>query len=310
MPAVTQQKPPAQTSRAARAPATPDDKPPPKAGKLNQTPLIPLGGILDQIEPIRAPEGGLKIALFGKSGSGKTTFACTFPKPLLLIGAEDGRRSVHDVAGVEYVPLREGDHLTALLDAQREGRFPAKVRDRIRQDRFETVVLDSATFLQDLVIKQVLGVVELPPQLSWGTLGQSQWGDVALGVKSYLRPMVDLLCHTITICQEREFNNDGTGEVLAPYVNCALTPSVTGWLGPAVDYLLQCFQRVGKKKTKTVKGGLPVEIEEDVVQFCLRTGAHPVYSTKFRRTRSSKLTLPDAVVDPSFEKLFALVEAA
>lgn len=63
------------------------------------------GSVLDRIAPVALPASGMKMNVYGRSGTGKTTFACTFPKPLLLVGTEDGTRSVYTVKGVDYVRL-------------------------------------------------------------------------------------------------------------------------------------------------------------------------------------------------------------
>jgi ABC-type dipeptide/oligopeptide/nickel transport system ATPase subunit len=52
------------------------------------------GGIASRIVPVAQAARGFTMALYGRSGSGKTRLSCTFPKPLLLLGAEEGTGSV------------------------------------------------------------------------------------------------------------------------------------------------------------------------------------------------------------------------
>ena len=67
------------------------------------------GGVLSRIKPIEMHDSKLNLSLYGRSGSGKTTLACTFPKPLLLIGTEDGTQSVYNIKGVDFVRVDTTD---------------------------------------------------------------------------------------------------------------------------------------------------------------------------------------------------------
>jgi hypothetical protein len=54
--------------------------------------------------------------------------------------------------------------------------------------------------------------------------------------------------------------------------------------------------------------GKPVvtRVKEKGVEFALRTGKHEVYYTKFRLPLGN--VLPDAVVDPTYTKIMALIK--
>lgn len=252
-------------------------------------------GVIGRIAPIRLTEHGMKLNIYGRSGTGKTTLACTFPKPLLLIGAEDGTRSVHNVKGVDFVRIQDSGELTELTE-------------HVADSKYETVVLDSASALQDMILKEILGIDKLPAQGSWGMAARDKWGQCALQTKERLRALLDLSLHIIIVAQEREFNTDGEGDLLMPFVASALAPSVTGWLNPACDYIGQMFLRqevvekeikIGKKKVKRKQRGKTVE-------YCLRTAPDPVFTTKFRLPKGQPL--PDVVVDPDYVKINKLIQ--
>src|SRR5690606_31955508 len=101
------------------------------------------GSVIDRIAPVSQSEKKLTINIYGPSGSGKTTLACTFPKPVLLIGAEDGTRSVRNVNGVQFVRVKDSKEVSQLVEHCRE------------TGSYETVVLDTATSLQNLCLMEV-----------------------------------------------------------------------------------------------------------------------------------------------------------
>lgn len=244
---------------------------------------------------------GIKMATIGRSGSGKTTLLATFPKPLLSIVASNSvageTRSIKDVPGIKVHILQHEAELAELVAEQR------------RTGYFKTIGLDHVTGYSDLMLKRILNLEDVPAQMGWGTATQQQYGELGAGLKERLRDLLSLSCNVVINSQERESNTEGDKhEMLMPSVSFALTPSVAGWLGPAVDYLVYSFVRMGKvpsgKKIKV--GGKEVDILVEEPEFCLRVGPHPVYATKFRVSR--KFKLPDVITDPSYEKIAALIE--
>jgi hypothetical protein len=213
------------------------------------------------------------------------------------MGAEDGRRSVWKDEGVHWWKITTVEKLYKMILYQREAK------------EFSTMVLDSVTFLQEIMIKKVLEIDEVPAQLSWGFTSRENWGLIASAMKEVLRQLIALkeISNVSIVAQEREFNNEedsGSG-IIAPYVHCAALPSVTGWLGPAVDYIAQHYKREVQIPVIRNVGGNDVEEFEYKTEFCLRVAPHSVFTTKFRVPRGTEL--PDAIVDPSYEKVAELL---
>jgi len=252
--------------------------------------------VVDRIGPVSLANSDMKINIYGRSGTGKTTLACTFPKPLLLIGAEDGTRSVHNVNGVDFVPITTSGELTELTEYV------------IQSDKYKTVVLDTASSLQDMILKEIMGIDELPAQKSWGMASRDQYGQCSLQTKERLRALLNLKdCNVVILAQEREFNTESDGSLLMPYTGSALTPSVTGWLNPACDYICQTFIRQ-RTELRTIKIGKKVSKKEQTIKgvdFCLRVAPDPVFMTKFRLPKGTEL--PEFLIDPNYEAIDKLI---
>ena len=272
-----------------------------------QKPKSKYGSIVGKIAPVAKPTSGFKMLIYGRSGTGKTTVACDFPKPLLIIGAEDGTKSIYNVPGVEFVRVKTPEEIGDLIFYQRKER------------KFKTVVLDCATSQQELVLKKLLrenGLLEedeeLPAQLGYGEVPREVWNELSAIMKSQLQEFLDLGdagTHALLLAQERAFDNEGdSSDLIIPSVMAGVSPSVASWLNPQCDYIGQTLIRRQRVKEKVrVKKGNKVVLKDKMVEknlFCLRVGPDPVYATKFRKPKGS--SLPDVIVDPTFDKIAQL----
>jgi hypothetical protein len=169
---------------------------------------------------------------------------------------------------------------------------------------YKTTVLDHGTGLQDLVLKEVLGLEKLPEQKSWGMATQQQYGQCTQQCKEIMRALLDLQCNRVIVAQERTFDDTDDEESLKdPFVHAALTPSLVGWLGPACDDVCQAFIRpkmvrkrmvIGKKVTYR---NIPVKGEVD---YCLRLAPDGYHTAKVRGVKATGgQTL---IVDPTYSK--------
>lgn len=257
------------------------------------------GSVVKRIAPACREERGVKINLYGRSGTGKTTLSATFPKPLLHLvcsGVGLGESlSIGGVKGVDDIELRDSEEVRALAEYVAEG------------NHYKTVVLDHATGFQDLVLREILGLIELPAQKSWGMASREQYGQCSLKTKEYFRLLLNLDCHVVIIAQEREFNTEGATDSLMPFVASALTPSVAGWLNPACNYICQTFIRQPTKEQVVKVAGKRTKVLQKLpgAEYCLRTAPNPIYTTKFRLPKGSPL--PDVIVDPDFKKVERLI---
>ncbi len=98
----------------------------------------------------------LKVLAYGDFAAGKTTFATTFPKPILFFDFDDGRQTYAGVEGVEYEIYKEepGSRKTQAYNNFRKDL--AKFEREPEHGGYKTFVLDSTTFLQDAIQSDII----------------------------------------------------------------------------------------------------------------------------------------------------------
>jgi len=244
-------------------------------------------------------------AFYGRSGSGKTTVACSYPGPLLLIDVMDrGVASVADVKDLEVLEVNEWDEFE-----------DAYWWLKANPGKYKTVIIDTVTNLQQLAVLHILSKkksANLEKAGDWGTMSRRQWGDVASKMKTFITNMRDLSdVNVVFIAQDRVFNfdddEDESGDDhLQPEVGPALSPAVARHLNASVSIIGNTFIR--RRTTPTRKVAKKVIKGKEITEYCMRLGPNPVYITKLRKPKS--VTPPSILVDPSYEAIIALVKGA
>ena len=267
------------------------------------------GSVLDRIAPIRSTSvGRLKVSLYGNPKTGKTRIACTFPKPLLIIGAEDGTASVAGLKNVDFVQLEQTDELTTLLE------------HKIRGGDYATVVLDTATKFRDMRTEEIFKVAgitppEKKPFLYADAVWKSVWVQCAQDMKRFLHPLLDLPrtqeINIVIIAQEQNLYGEANNasEVIRPTISSALGKSVADWLNSECDYIGQTLIRAQTtERVQEVAGKeLRTKVSTGKKEYCLRIGPHETYYTGFRQ-RIGAPELPEFVVNPTYEKIVKLIQ--
>lgn len=275
----------------------------------------PTGGIFDRIKPLAKNDTtGMKVVLYGRAKTGKTRLISTFPKPILILGAEDGTRSIRGIDNTDFVRivLNDADASQFKDNYIRLTELEQLLTELRTVGHYATVAVDTASALADLILADILGLDKVPEQKGWAFASRQQYGAQALQVKTILKAIIDLPVHSVITAHERNFNEEGgeDSELIAPTVGSALSPSVAGWLNGAVEYICQTFIRKEMKVSKSKIGGEEIEtsLPTGKMEYCLRVGPHPIYVTGFRLPLNGQ-ELPESgvIVQPTFEKLAKLI---
>lgn len=257
--------------------------------------LAPSKKSLD-IRKARDIEHHRSFVFYGRSGTGKTTLAATFPLPALLIDINDrGTDSISDTE-VDVAQIDKWETFDDLYWQLKSGEL-----------QYKTVIIDTVSGLQELAIRDIVGEPKEGKNVGdWGTMTKQQWGTVAGVMKSMITRFRDLPMDVVFLAQDRAFNfEEEEGETAAnmimPEVGPQLMPSVAKHLNAAVFVIGNTYirQRIVEKE---VNGK---NVKKPVKEYCLRIGPDSVYITKVRKNKSTRL--PDAIADPSYEAIMEII---
>ena len=141
--------------------------------------------------------------VYGKSGTGKTTWACGFPKPFVF--DFDGGMLSQRGRDVEYE--------TYGLPGEAKGvafqRFESKLSEIEKNPgKFETYILDSITTMQEYRLEFIVAGTGKPRPT------QYEWGMLVLDLRDYMQRLCKLNANIIVIAHEAMVQDEITGEVL------------------------------------------------------------------------------------------------
>src|SRR3990167_7246653 len=274
-----------------------------------------------QKKPVTASRNGLasawdmvdsiRMLLYGESGTGKTTFWATFPGPISAAICSGGRKpgELRSIDTPEYRKKISPFIINSTAD------FETWLKDA---EKAATVVVDHASGFADLVLKELLGLDEIPigkykiagKGESWGIASQQQFGQQSLKCKEYFRALLNLPGNVVIVAQERLFKGaeEGISDIIKPSIGAAMTPSLVGWLNPACDFVVQSYKRPKMTAVKTKVGNQEITVQQrgKGVEYCIRTEPHDIFMTKFRLLKGRML--PECIVDPTYSKILKLIQ--
>lgn len=239
--------------------------------------------------PTRAPMGRKyrSFVIYGRSGTGKTTLASTFPKPLLLLDINDqGDESAGDakkVSVLDIATIEEFENALLYLHAH--------------PDEYATVVIDTVTQLQDVLMRETIKPKEGKRIGDWGTITKQEWGHIAGRMKTFISDLRDLPLNAVFLAQDRVHNLDEDSDPefgLEPEVGPRLMPSVASHLNAAVGVIGHTYIRERRKEKKSI------------IDYCLGIGPSPTHIHKVRKSKTIKL--PSFIVDPNYDDIIDAIK--
>lgn len=242
-------------------------------------------------------------ALYGRSGTGKTTLAASWPKPILYLNIRDnGEESISDVEGIDVVDIESSEDLLEQILWLHKKASKGKLV-------YKTVILDTMSQLQTLLVEEMGATKKIPKGKragDFGVLHRQDWGKISGDLIKVIMDIRGLPVNSVFIAQERVFNagdeeDDGIDQ-LAPEVGTKLMPSVNKDLCASVNIVANTFIRIKVTKKKS-DGKTEKTIKK---QFCLRLGPNEVYTTKVRKPKG--IEAPDYIIDPTYRKIIDIVK--
>ena len=307
---------------------------------------VPAGSILSTSVPVTSlGKRRTKVCIYGRNRSGKTTLAAQFKKPALFISSEPdtngGADSISDVEGIVLQRVSNkllgqdarGEWLDA-MDARCVRRDSIKGAAKVvaianellhiqaqgHKCPFETVVFDTVTSLQDIILVELLNLPKVPELLSWGLVPDGMYQQRAEKLRETVRPLLDLNnCNVVILAQEKDHNasedRGGKNKILhtmqmGSFMAPALGATNAQWLQDACGYVVQLYedevmQEIQVPQTDSTGKSLPPSIQRIGTgkrQRHLRLLYHPNFAAGGRVPYSRNV--PDFVTAESPEGLY------
>lgn len=173
----------------------------------------------------------LSFLVHGASGAGKTTFATTGPKPLLILDVEMASRFVRaEIKKVKWNPLTDAppvddgtwDICVVNVDAWNKAE-KAYEWLKSRKHPFKTVVVDSISELQAKAVEDIKGRQQLQTQ---------DWGKLLSRMAFFCRDLRDLTGDDDNIIEAVVITamSRQDGDVLKPYLQGQISSQIPYWL--------------------------------------------------------------------------------
>jgi hypothetical protein len=216
--------------------------------KPKTTVQSPNGSILATAVPVTSlREERVKVCIYGRNRSGKTTLAAQFPKPLLFISCEPahcgGVQSVSNMKDITLIHVEDKHEKVEVIG-----------QELAATTYYKTVVLKTATSLQDVILEEMRR--EFPGIPLSGRGSKDTFMMRASRLHEALRPLLDLRhMHVVILAQEKDHNppvSEGgfpdlkakllqtmqQGSFMAP----ALGAANAQWLQDACGYVIQIYE--------------------------------------------------------------------
>lgn len=201
-------------------------------------------------------EERVKMCVYGRNRSGKTTLASMFPKPLLFISCEPahcgGVQSVSNVKGATVILVEDKPASGEKLFGRKK--IEAIGDELARSNHYNTVVLKTATSLQDMILEEMKK--EFPGIPLIGKGAKDTWGMRAGRLHDTMRPLLDLKHMNVVILAQEKDHNPPVGEGGFPdlkakllqtmqqgsFMAPALGAANAQWLQDACGYVIQIYE--------------------------------------------------------------------
>jgi DNA replication protein DnaC len=127
-------------------------------------------------KPVSEVKRNSSAALYGRSGTGKTTLAASWPKPILYLNIRDnGEESISDVEGIDVVDIESSEDLLEQI---------LWLHKKASKDKlvYKTIVLDTMSQLQTLLVEEMGATKKIPKGKragDFGVLTRQDWGKIS-----------------------------------------------------------------------------------------------------------------------------------
>lgn len=251
-------------------------------------------GLLDSVVGISQEQENKVTVFLGSPGSGKTTTAGTYPKPMLYVSIGD------DGGGVVLKDYSDNEVKLINLKTDENGTSTKKLKELLKElnanpnHGYKSVVFDAWTSLQEELEKYIIAKKGC-------NLSFNEWSDIGKELLDCRDRVVELSktqnidCVIICHIKDKEDTDNLTNEV-----SKSIVPKMTGNNG---KILLERANNVAYCCRKTVKNADGTMS----VKFLTYLGAHPNIDTKLRTSKRLFEGVGTYVENCTYDKIQALI---
>lgn len=220
---------------------------------------------------------------WGKSGTGKTKFVSTLPKPMLYIRVgDDGSNTIANVEGIKAI------HAETLEQLKEIG------KELLKDKKFASVAVDTFSMITNVWIDQ--NITQKKKKMT-----QQAWGDLKVETEELIKIFHEVAStHIVALtCHESNDTIEGMEDEIIPDFRPNTTKGARTYLEGMANYGIH----MAKMKKTIVKDG----VEKEVVRYVGHLGANSYYWTKLQIDPDIKV--PDAVVNPTYDKIMKIINS-
>ena len=221
---------------------------------------------------------------WGKSGTGKTKFVASLPKPLLYIRVgDDGSNTIANVDGIKAI------HAETLEQLKEIG------KELQKDKKFTSAAVDTFSMITNVWIDQ--NITQKKKKMT-----QQAWGDLKVETEELIKIFHEVAAtHIVALtCHESNDSIEGMEDEIIPDFRPNTTKGARTYLEGMANYGIH----MAKMKKTVIKDG----VEKEVVRYVGHLGANSYYWTKLQIDPDIKV--PDAVVNPTYDKIMKIINGA
>lgn len=223
--------------------------------------------------------------LWGKSGTGKTHFISTLPKPILYIQiGDDGSNTIADVEGIKAIRAGTMERLK-------------QIGEELQKDtKYASIAVDTFSLITNVWIDA--NAIQKKKKMT-----QQMWGDLKVATEELIKIFHSVAeNHIVALsCHEASDPIEGMDDEVIPDFSPNTTKGARIYLQGMANYGLH-FTKVNKTIVSKKTGE-----EKEVVRYAVHLGANPYYWTKLQIKDTIKV--PEMVINPSYDKILAIINS-
>lgn len=219
--------------------------------------------------------------LYGKSNSGKTYVASTFPKPLLYVQiGDDGSNTIAHVDCIKAISIENVEQFKTLCEELR------------RDKKYATIVVDTFSMVVNEWVQQKVTT-------KGKKMTQQLWGDLKTEQEELIKSLHRLAKKHIVVatCHESMDAIEGMEDEITPDIRPSVSKGARTYLEGMANY--------GIHTTKIVKEVTKGNETKEVVKYAADIGPNPYYWTKLQIDPSVKV--PKRIINPTYDKFMEVI---